>query len=206
LWVCAALAVTASSALGMHVFNPPWVTNPTDPQWQGGSTTSQSWEYAIGASSLTQPAHVNNPFGTPQVNWQGSTPQFDPNGPGYTGVWTWHVDVDGGGFMLDIPNDPIERPRKVIHLQYTSDKAGSVPTTNPPGTAAAGGVAGHANAYYTYEWTLEIRPNPQSEQIWVTFPASANIEEIHVATICVPEPTTLALLGVGTLAVIRRRR
>ena len=77
----------------------------------------------------------------------------------------------------------------------------------PAGTATPGGVAGHGGTWYTYEWTLEIRPNPPFETIWVPFPVSSNIEEVHVATICVPEPASLGLLACGcATAVLRRRR
>ncbi len=190
-----------SSASAIHVFDPPWVQNPTDPQWAGGSTTSQGWEFG------NNHGYVNNPFGTPTVQFPGGSPQTVTDFPQQLGVptMTWHIDQEGGGMLLSIPNDPLQRPVKFIHLQYTADKAGGVPTTNPPGTATPGGVAGHGGAWYTYEWTLEIRPNPPFETIWVPFPVSSNIEEVHVATICVPEPATVGLLLCGGLAALRRR-
>jgi len=207
--VCVIGLVVASESLAVHVFNPPWVTNPNDPQWQGGVTTSQVWEFAQGGPSLVEPAHVSNPFGPPQIRFQNTTAELVTDFPqqyGGPNVWTWHVDVDGGGVFLDIHNNPEPLFHKVIHLQYTSDKAGGVPSTNPPGTASAGGVAGLGGAWYTYEWTIEIQPNPNFETIFIPFPASSNIEEIEVNTICVPEPTSLIGLGLGGLAMLRRRR
>jgi hypothetical protein len=198
-----AVVAVSGQAFGIYVFNPPWVVNPNDPQWIGGSTTSQSWEFG------NNHVYVNNPFGTPTVQFPGGSPQLVTDFPQKPGVptMTWHIDQEDGGMLLSIPNDPQQRPVKVIHLQYTSDKAGGIPVSNPPGTAAAGGVAGHGGAWYTYEWTIEIRPNPASETIWVPFPASANIEEVHVATICVPEPGTVCLVVFGAAwASVRRRR
>jgi hypothetical protein len=204
----------SSSAWAFNDFAPPWVVNPADPKWAGGSVTQQSWEFWGNPSGTTSPSHWNNPFGPPApFNPVGASPQFEPNGPGLTGVWTWHVDTTGGGFDLPIPNDPKDRPLKMIQLQYTSDRASlGAPTTNPPGTAAAGGVAGHGpssdgDAWYTYEWLISISPNPASEVISVRFPASANIGEVDVATICyTPEPATLSLLALGGLLVLRRKR
>ena len=194
-------------------FTPPWVVNPTDPKWAGGSTTSQAWEFWGNPLGTTAPAHVSNPYGTPVFEPVGASPLFEPNGPFLTGVNTWHVDVDGGGFTLRIPNDPEPRPLKMIHLQYTTDKASSgPPATNPQGSTQAGGVAGHGpssggDAWYTYEWTITLQPNPPFETIFVPFPASTNIGEVDVATICyTPEPASMSLLALGGLAMLRRRR
>ena len=60
--------------------------------------------------------------------------------------------------------------------------------------------------WYTYNGMLEIRPNPAGEWIYFDLVQSTNIEEIVIKTICIPEPMTLSLLGLGGLAVIRRRR
>ena len=94
----------------------------------------------------------------------------------------------------------------MIHLQYTSDKAGT-PSTSPLGSVSPGGVVGYSgSAWYTYEWTMTIQPNPEYEWIHIAFPASANIEDVHINTICVPEPATLGLLGLAGLAMVRSRR
>ena len=37
-------------------------------------------------------------------------------------------------------------------------------------------------------------------------PAMIALDEIVIDTICIPEPATIALLGLGGLALIRRRR
>ena len=77
-------------------------------------------------------------------------------------------------------------------------------------------MAGHnpsddGDYWYTYEWMLTIQPNPAFETISVPFPASTNIYEVEVKTICtVPEPSTAALLGAAAVGLMgyawRRRR
>jgi hypothetical protein len=58
--------------------------------------------------------------------------------------------------------------------------------------------------YVTYDITLS--PNPPEEVI-VIQPAGCTtyIDEIVVDTICIPEPATLLMLGLGGLALLRKR-
>ena len=59
--------------------------------------------------------------------------------------------------------------------------------------------------WYTFNGLITIPGNPPEEWITFEFAASTNIEEIVIKTICIPEPTTLALLALGGVAAIRRR-
>lgn len=171
--------------------------------------TSQSWEFWSQQPGTVAPHVWDNPYGAPTpfrpVN---ASPGFVSDGPGYTGVNTWHVDVDGGGFFVDIPNDPQNRPLKQIQIQWTSDKPPlAPPVSNPPGTAAQGGTAPFPNGWNTYEWYITISPNPPFETIFVPFPASTDIGEVDVKTICyTPEPGTLGLMALAGLLLRRRRQ
>jgi len=55
-----------------------------------------------------------------------------------------------------------------------------------------------------------IKPNPFCEEIIIDFfvPAGeeAYIDSFEVATMCIPEPATMAILTLGGLALLRRRR
>jgi hypothetical protein len=209
----ALLAITAAfclarapAAWAVWVFDPPWVADPTNPRWQGGATTMQGWEFANDPHS---PWTGVNPYGDPTVQFQNAAPELVTDFPNTTDpIWTWHIGPDGG-VVIYCPNFPEPRDFKLIHLQYTSDKASSdAPSSLPPGSVSAGGVAGLGGNWYTYEWFIEIRPNPNEEWIFIPFPESTNIEEIWVSTICVPEPEAWALvagLGMAVFAVLRRR-
>ena len=56
----------------------------------------------------------------------------------------------------------------------------------------------------------EILPNPAYEEITIDFfvpvGEEAYIDSFEVATICFPEPATLALLLLGGLPLLRKRR
>jgi hypothetical protein len=198
-------AVLAAPALAIPVFDPPWVTTPTDPRWQGGAHTFQAWEFT---QNPTGPVIVNNPYGTPNIHWPtGATYPDNVVGPdGTTTIPTWHIGQDGV-ITIEIPNNPEDRMFKVIHLQITSDKATGQPTSSPGGAFTSTGIANHApTAWYTYAYELTIQPNPPSETITIPVIFSTNIEEIIITTICNPEPGSLALLMLGGVALLRRRR
>lgn len=58
------------------------------------------------------------------------------------------------------------------------------------------------------EW--QIRPNPSYETAVVTFLAPpggyALLDQVHIATECIPEPTSISLLALGALALFLRKR
>jgi hypothetical protein len=56
------------------------------------------------------------------------------------------------------------------------------------------------------EFGVRIWPNPETEKISMYFGPGTVLDYIHVDTICIPEPATVALLGLGGLALLRRKR
>ena len=56
-----------------------------------------------------------------------------------------------------------------------------------------------------------IEPNPDSESICYSFAGNVDVgmpavDYVRVNTVCVPEPLTMSLLGLGGLFVLRKRR
>ena len=124
---------------------------------------------------------------------------------------------------LTVPNEPL-LPEKLVWLQITYFLAGApgaayatdlVPSgseivTVVPGSEVAYGVPGETDWFY-YEKMWSIQPQPAGEVITATIdlPAGAVLamDEVVVDTVCIPEPVTLSLLGVGAfLPLLRRRR
>ena len=212
--VSCVLLAFAAAAVAERVTDPPWVTYPNDPQWVGGSPTSQTWEFnTLLPYPHTMPFEVDNPWGDPELTViNGNYPDWvagtDPTGGE---IPTWHIGPDGldGGIDILVWNDPTPRDQKIIYIQITSDKApGPTSPTVPGGTTTypqspwqIGGTP-----YYVYTAQIDLPFNPPYEWIHYDFPESTNIAEIVIDTLCIPEPMTLALLGVGAVALIRRRR
>lgn len=215
----------AASGAFAHDFWDNWAGKP----WQRGDpgSTHQVWEFTESAGPLPTLSH--NPYGVAQLTVQnGQYPDVVP-GPDGQPIPTWHLGeivtgTDGtlqelpGAIDLFIPNSPINNPIKLIYVQITSDKYtlnNSEPTTIPGayGITHPGPIIKHGpTSWYTYNWLIEIRPNPDFEHLTFVFPYSTNVSQIVVDTICtVPEPSSLVSLGAsglftGLLALRRRRR
>lgn len=207
---CAILltALTAVTAQGEMIWDPPWVENPSDPQWAGGVTTHQRWEFA---ENPGYPVALENPFGQPYVELgNASYPDIVIGPDGVTEIPTWHIDQDGGSLTIYVPNNPLPNARKVIFIQLTSDKGALLgsPTSSPGGSVSypKPAINHDGTGWYTYTAQIDIPFNPPEEYITYRFPESTNISEVVVDTICVPEPATLGLLLSGGWALLCRRR
>lgn len=207
--VLTGLLVAAATA-SAQTWQAPWEADPSDPQWAGGVTTFQCFDFN---QELFTPIVSDNDFGTAFVEPLGASPEEIP-GPGDQGVPinTWHVDQTGGGLTFGVPNYDFENPRKVIFLEWVSDKFvlqdGTGITTDPGGQVLPGphpAVNLGGGGWYRYNSLVVIEPNPAFETVTLAFPESANIAEVYIHTICVPEPTSLSLLLLAGLPLLRRR-
>lgn len=198
------MVVVPSLARADDLFPPPWRN-------QAG-TTLQEWTFPD-ANQNPPPDVVINPYGMPGAQvWPGTGQWWWAMWGGRMGVWPL-----SGAMEFTIPNQNIPNPYKDIWIQITWAKqaflsepvlssvpGGTVelvrqvdlgPTGEPP---PAGANWWHS----TYK--IRIYPNPASEVIRID--GTVMVDQIVIDTICVPEPATMALLGLGSLVLLRRRR
>jgi hypothetical protein len=168
-------------------------------------TTHQRWDFTVGyvvpstSGFAATPEEVFNPF----PNRVAAT---------VTGTWDNQSLITGNptiSVALDITNYENPNLYKLIWVDVGDAALVSEITVLA--------YDGPATSYkYTLlqgqgaaEFGIRIEPNPYQEKISFVVSSvtggAAVLDYIHVDTICIPEPATLAILGLGALALLRKR-
>jgi len=169
----------------------------------GPGQTYQEWTFDDNDNPAI-PEIDMNPFGTATAAISGAS-----------GVWQAEQVIQ---VSLEIPNQKIRNPYKeiLIEIGFLGDlEAFSVFPTPFGGTVEL--IEQRIKGGRTPEdWkkltaTYIIEPNPDSESICYSFAGNVDVgmpavDYVRVNTVCVPEPLTVSLLGLGGLFVLRKRR
>lgn len=206
------LLAAASAAVADDIAPPAWRGQP--------GSSFQAWDF-LTDSTTPAPEAADNNYGSPTALvtvGAFASGYIDTYPPGVTdardGLW----DLGSLGTIdLVIPNSSRTGPNTwkdiVIQVTYYEDIQVAPVVTVPGGslvdsdTLVAQNIPGWGTFYTdVYYWHLE--PNPLEEQILITSDEmwGSMIDQVVVDTICMPEPTTMALLAIGGIALLRRRR
>lgn len=200
------LLIAMALLIALPAFAVDYWEGPPQGAWNRGEpgTTFEHWTFDE-PMPAGPPAEFFNPYGLPMFELMGDFEygewecpvELDPRGF----VNGWHcINPEGGIIELIIPNTEFIDGEKTIFMQITSSKGPTSVTPtghgpNPggyttdiwptglpqiqwPGPAPFGGI------WYTYNYGLVIRPNPQMETITIEVPYCTVIDQIVVDTIC----------------------
>lgn len=190
-----------------------WADTP--PPWDRGDSgaTSATWDFDDG-SNPAAPTSSSGTAPAPSISISGEFPQifwYDdyPDGGTHTGVWL----VEGEDMTATVPNYDIDNPVKDIWLQitYLADMPPNVwmwPLGGGPTDMTLEGTTDLGDGYSTSIFSGRLEPNPACEYILISpSECTTYIDQVVIDTICgVPEPGTILLLGLGGLALLRKRR
>ena len=201
-WYVVTLVVLLASVWA----SPVWADDANPPPWRGQpGTTYARWEFS-----------TDNPNPAPDE-------EYNPNGPSQTQVTPgpgmgWLPELDGrfgvwqlsGRIEIGIPNYPPAGPLKYIWVQLTwQGQSPGRPTVSETISGEIGRLLDEqaASPWLHSTFVIDIEPNPQYEVVSIEGPI--NVDEVVIDTICIPEPSSLAVFSVGLLGLagaVRRKR
>ncbi|MHC4646465.1 MAG: PEP-CTERM sorting domain-containing protein [Planctomycetota bacterium] len=208
--------VVLSAVLGVLIVNCAVAEDYNPPDWRGDpGTTFQQWEFSTfdgTFQSLAPDKFEANPLevsaGTFSIEYDPPDTDWAPTNRTATGVWRLESPSN---ITIELQNFDNDNPLKEIWMQLTfaaenqtEPFVSTSPFYTPPMTLSDKVANGD---YWNVTYHIIIEPNPASETIWIQpTDCTLYIDEVVIDTICVPEPMTIGLLGLGALALLRKRR
>ncbi len=172
--------------------------------------TTQVWLFS-NDDTTPAPDVVSNPYGNPELVVKPFAPWI-PFIDGRDGVWPLSGKIDAY-----IPNRPEICWWKDIVIQLTwkpagltdafwDDKpnVGVVPGVDPYTLYMESTTTALGDGWMSSLYEIRLFPNPPWETIGIE--GDILVDQLAINTECIPEPATICLLGLGALALLRKRR
>jgi len=216
--ICCVTAVLLSNiAVANITITPNSGANYTYQRWDFDTTETITSNPPMPYLVTIGPETDQNPYGDLLASITAYGTTSSKGGWYNTGVGPAYDVMHAGPYKmlivgLTIPNVENKDMRKIVQLEFAyTDDPMIVPSITAPQGAVLDSTVSGIDQYgwreMTYTWS--IYPQPASETINLVFVAGAtgvDLNYLEVATVCVPEPATIGLLGLGALSLLRKRR
>jgi hypothetical protein len=181
------------------------------PPWQRGLpyTTYQDWTFGNPQNPAPPDLGLFNPNGVPVASIQnGLWHNFYDN---HVGVWSPISPSNNLSMTFEVPNTPYDPDKhKDVWIQLTwQPDFGAVPFVTVDGAPAqlllSAPVGNGAWFQNVYEFSFPFNPNFEV----VGISGAIDVGRVVIDTICIPEPSSLALLVAGAVSLLyasRKRR
>ncbi len=207
----ATLATAASVALADDLVPPPWDRGLP-------ATTTQEWTFDDVNDIFGHPiGPFGNPYGDPRVENPGDAFWFPDDtsfNPGTTSPRTGVIGIGPDiSLIFLIPNQENDANHKDIWVQLTwwADPGHDVvvsPLAADPNVGTLIGTIDLGNGWHHTTASFVLEHQPPYEQFIIQNLTDEFIyaDQLVIDTRCVPEPATMAILGLGIAGLVARRK
>ncbi len=205
LGIAMILSLAAGTAVADDLNPPEWRDWPgtvyaewTFPEWNNQAQPACEWDancYGQGLGGPIEPVGSSSADVMWETDYEGRAGVIVNNGSSVESV------------DFELPNCIDQEPWKEIWIQIvTTTPDCPVITSDPQSDITGTTTEPLANGWYYHHQGRYMEPNPDWELVSVFLEPGAYIDQIVFDTYSAPEPATMAVLGLGALGVLIRRR